>query len=332
VVGSSVAYAALFLAMTVTGTLQILFDQVSMALRRGDQVFVRALLFGALTLGSLVVLTLATNSADSMAIVSPWVVGGAGLCLLGLAQLWRLAARYRYRPRIDLGIARRLFRVGVPNHLLTLTERAPGLILPIIVTERLSTGANAHWYTVWMMAWVIYIIPISVGIALFSELVHDPRSYGKSIRHGAQTSMAFGAVAAVGLALLASVALGFFGHGYAEEGTTPLRILVWGFIPLTFVQVYFATCRARQRLGEAITAGTVAGLVSVGVAYLVAPRYELTGMAIAWLATQVVAGAWALYRVRTMSSRAPEEAREEGGQPHPRAEVVPYMAPGHPAP
>jgi O-antigen/teichoic acid export membrane protein len=337
VVASTPLYAALFVAMTITGTIQILFDQVSMALRRGDQVFLRAVLFGALTFGSLGVVVLFSKSASSMAIVSPWVVGGAGLCLLGLVQLWHLCGRYNYRPRIDRAIASRMVRVGVPNHLLTLTERAPGLILPIIVVEQLSKSANATWYVVWMMTWVIYIVPISVGIALFSELIRKPEAYGRAVRHGAQTAMAFGAAGAILLALLANVLLGFFGHAYADEGTAPLRILVWGFVPLTVIQVYYASCRARHRLGEAIVAGVLAGLVSLAAAYVVAPDHGLTGMAVAWIVTQALAGLWAAWRVRAMSrasgprpegnsARATEALREAVG------ESVAEIAPSQPAP
>jgi O-antigen/teichoic acid export membrane protein len=330
VVVSSPLYALLFIAMTVTGTLQILFDQVSMALRRGDQVFIRAVLFGVLTFGSLGVVVLASHSASSMAIVSPWVVGGVGLCVLGLAQLWYLCNRYRYRPGFDPTIGRRLFRVGVPNHLLTLTERAPGLILPIIVTELLSKETNATWYVVWMMAWVVYIVPISVGIALFSELVHKPEAYKKAVRTGAQTALAFGATAAIGLALLASFILGLFGHAYAEDGVTPLRILVFAFLPLTCVQVYYATCRARGKLTEAIVAGTVTGAVAVGAAAIVAPNHGLTGMAIAWLSTQIAAGLWAIARVRVLSREASRGRPED--EVVVRGEVVAEIAPSSPAP
>jgi O-antigen/teichoic acid export membrane protein len=264
-----------------------------------------------------------------MAIVSPWVFGGAALCVLGLFQLWRLCDRYRYHPQMDGSVARGLFRVGVPNHLLTLTERAPGLVLPIVVTELLSREDNATWYVVWMMAWVVYIVPISVGIALFSELVHKPERYRKTVRHGVQTALAFGAVGALALLALADVALGLFGSAYADGGATPLRLLVFAFVPLTAVQVYYASCRARNRLREAIVAGAVTGLVAVGAAAAVGPEYGLTGMAVAWLATQTAAGAWALLRVRSLA-RLGAPRRRTDDDALTRAELVEELAPGQP--
>jgi O-antigen/teichoic acid export membrane protein len=291
----------LFLAMCVFGTLNILLDQVSIAIGRGGQVLSRNIVFGGIAVVLLLLLHTIVDDASSLALFSLWIAAGVGACALGGAQLWRSLGGYRYRPRLERGLRRPLVRVGLPNHALTLTERAPGLILPILVTELLSPTQNAFWYAVWMMAWVVYIIPISMGMALFAEASHRPESLARAVRSGVGSSLLFGVVSAAAIALLAGPLLGLLGSRYAAAGATPLRILLVAFVPLTLVQVYFASCRATGKLTEAIVTGTVSGVVAVAAAALAARSGGLAGMAWAWVATQYLTGLWALVRLRSLS-------------------------------
>ncbi len=301
VVGGSPLYVVMFLAMCVFGTLNILLDQVSIAIGRGGQVLTRNVVFGGITVVLLVALHTIAHDASSLALFSLWIGGGVAACALGASQLWRSLDGYRYRPRLERGLRAPLVRVGLPNHLLTLTERAPGLILPILVTELLSPTQNAYWYAVWMMAWVVYIIPISMGMALFAEASHRPESLARAVRSGVGTSLLFGVVSAAFIALLAGPLLGLLGARYASAGTTPLRILLIAFVPLTLVQVYFASCRATGKLTEAIVTGTVSGVVAVAAAAVAARSGGLAGMAWTWVVTQWVTGLWALFRLRSLS-------------------------------
>jgi O-antigen/teichoic acid export membrane protein len=302
VIATQPLFAASFAAMTVLGTAGILFDQVSTALRRGDQMLLRAMLFGLLTVSLLGLLAFGTSAASAMAIFSTWVGAGLAAAIVGQFQLWRIA-RYHYRPRFHVHLAWPLLRIGLPNHFLTLCERAPGLILPIIVTELVSPAANAAWYTAWMMAWVVYIVPIQVGINLFAEAAHRPETLRTLIRHGIRSSLAFGLAGAAVLAGGAHVMLSILGSSYAAAGVTPLRILVLAVVPLTFTQAYFIVCRARERWFEAIATGVANAATSVGLAAVAGVMSGLTAMALCWLGVQVVTSSWATWRLVVISRR-----------------------------
>ncbi len=300
VVAAVPSYTAAFLAMCAFGTLGVLFDQVGTVLRRGDQVLVRNLLFSVVTLGVLVGLPLAGGATSSLAILGAWVGGGLISVVLGYIQLRRALPGYRFRPRIRRNLARQLVGIGLPNWALTMTERAPGSILPIVVTELLSPETNATWYAVWMMAWVVYVIPIQVGLSLFAEASHQPHELGRAVRHGLSLSLAIGALAAAGSAIVGPFMLSFLGSTYVEDGTAPLRILVVTVFPFAFIQAYFSACRSRQQLTEAIITGVLNGLISVMVSAWAGVTYGLRGMAVAWLVTQLMIGVWAMVRLRRM--------------------------------
>src|SRR6266851_1389612 len=163
-----------FLALSIFGTLQIVFDQISMGLERGAQVVTRNVACGLLTLVPLLVLPAVGITVSRVWLMLAWVLGGAGTVTFGLWQLWKSCNRYLFWPRLVRHLIPPLVTTGIGNHLLTLTERGPGLVLPIVVTEVLSPQTNAYWYVIWMSAWVVFITPLSVGVALFAEGPHRP--------------------------------------------------------------------------------------------------------------------------------------------------------------
>jgi O-antigen/teichoic acid export membrane protein len=305
VVASIPLYAFLFFAAAVLGALAGFLDEVSAALLRGDQAFMRGIVFGLVAITSLVALDVFFGASSSMAIFSPWVIAGVAINALGAVQLWRTLSRYRYRPRVRVRLARQLMRVGIPNHALTLAGRAPGLIFPILVLETFSSTANAHWYAAWMLAMVVYTIADRVGLTLFAELSHRPDELSDGVRRALKSALGLGLAAAAGLAATANLVLGILGGGYASGGAAPLRVLVIAIVPLAFIQVYFATCRATGSLREAILTGTLAGAAGVGLAVPVGSAYGLVGVALAWLLSQTIASAWAIWRLHVKCRRAP---------------------------
>ena len=303
VVGSQPAYVALFVVMTALGTAGVVLDQISTTLRRGDQALVRGVLNGILSLAAVAALAL-ISGAGSMAIFACWVLGVAAASALGAVQLRATVARYSYRPRMERSLIRHLVAVGLPNHALTLADRAPGLLLPVLVTELLSPTANAYWYTVWMMAWVVFIIPVQVGMTLFAEASHRPEAIDALVRHAVRWSLAIGVVASAALALGGGIVLSVLGARYAAAGTGPLRALVCGLVPMAYIQAYYARCRAAARLREAVATAVVGGTLTVAAATAAGVASGLTAMAVAWVAAQAVAGVWAAIRLRTLSRAA----------------------------
>lgn len=300
IVARSWEFVLLFVAASLFGTLGILYDQVATALRRGDQALVRNVAFGAGTVALLAAIVAGTHHAGAESIFMPWAVAGLFALLIGLRQVRRTLPAYRLRIAVRWDLARELMRAGMPNYALTLAERAPGLILPVVVAELLSPAANATWYTVWMMAWVLYIVPIQVGMTIFSEASHEPAALRESIRRGVLCSLAVGAVGALVLGFGAHIALSILGHHYVRGGVWPLRVLVVAFIPLSFVQAYYSAARARRRLREAIGVAWSSALISVGAAAAAGLIGGLTAMAIAWVAVQFVTGAWSMWRLRAI--------------------------------
>jgi O-antigen/teichoic acid export membrane protein len=304
VVAADPVYAVLFVVLSVGGTLGVLFDQVSTARRRGDQVLIRGVTAGVVTLIAVLLIGRWLGGGSSRDIFAAWVLGGLVTWSIGLVALSRALPGYRYRPALARALATELSRVGLPNYLLTLTERAPGFVLPIVVTELLSPADNAHWYAAWMMAWVVFVIPIQIGMTSFAEIAGDPARAGRIVRHGIRTSLAIGVAGGLAVALLAGPLLGLLGSGYGGAGAFPLRILVIGIVPLTFIQAYFSYCRARRRLGEAFALGGLNCLASIVVPAAAGVAGGLGAMAAGWVSVQVVSAIVAGARLQRLTRSA----------------------------
>lgn len=292
-VATDVVFALLFVAMVVLGTVTILLDHVSVALERGSHVVVRNVASGAVTALPLAAALLLDRSLGARELFLLWVVGGIVACLVGFLQVSRVLPRYRYRPRLAPPLAARLLRVGLPNHALTLVERTPNLLLPVIVTEVLSPEQNAYWYVSWMIAWAALYVPVSVGISLLAQVAQDVVVRAAGVRRGLRTGLGLAVPVALAVGLTGPWVLELMGRGYAAAGTAPLRILLVAVVPALVVQVYYSLCRSSGRLPEALAAGLIAGAVSVGACAVAAGEHGLVGTAWAFVGVQVLAAVWA---------------------------------------
>src|SRR5829696_3741781 len=154
VVASDRWFSALF------GTVIICFDQMSVALARGDQTLPRYLLSGSVAVALLVVAGVRSASLAAGLVFACWAVDATISALVGWYQTRRWLGRW-VRPRLTAAPARELLRLGLPNHALTLTERAPALLVPVLTAMVASPTVTAGWYPAWMMAWVAYTAPVS---------------------------------------------------------------------------------------------------------------------------------------------------------------------------
>ena len=293
---TTIPFIALFLVAAICGTVTICLDQAGIALGRPSGILVRSVLGGVVMLCGLPIAAVATGrDLSAAAVFGAWTLSSVVVCVTGAVQLRRWIG-YHYRGRVRVKNLRGHLVVGVPNHLLTLTERLPGLLVPLLVAYLVSPEATAYWYPAWMLAWVAYTVPIQVGLVQFSEGVRRPGELRQTMRSGFASSLLLGGAAAALLALLAHPLLGLIGASYADASTTALRVLTLGIIPFAVWQSYNARCRATGMVRE----GVVAGLVLTGgiclAAVWAAPR-GLTALAVAWVVSSSLGAVWAAWRL-----------------------------------
>jgi O-antigen/teichoic acid export membrane protein len=293
---SAAPFMAVFLVAAVCGTVGICLDQAGIALGRPSGTVVRYLLGGAVMLGGLPLAAMAgRGDPGAGAVFGVWALSSVVICVTGAVQLRRWVG-YRYRGRIRTDSLRRHLAVGVPNHLLTMTERLPALLVPLLVAHLVSPEATAYWYPAWMLVWVAYTVPIQVGLVQFSEGVRRPGELRKTLRSGFASGLVLGGLAALLLAVFAHPLLALIGSEYADASAVALRVLTLGLVPFTVWQSYNARCRAAGQVREGIVAGLVlAGTICLATVWA-APRGS-TALAVAWVASSSLGALWAGWRL-----------------------------------
>ncbi len=298
VVASDGLFLALFVLAAVFGTVIICFDQVSVALARGDQVLPRYLVSGTLSVAVLLVAGVRSVSLAAGAVFACWAIDATVSSLVGWYQMRRWLGHW-VRPRFVPQPARELLRLGLPNHALTLTERAPALLVPVLTAQFASPTVTAVWYPAWMMAWVAYTAPVSVGLAQFSDIVRRPDRIRETTTAALGWSLLLGGAIAAVLVIGAEPLLSLLGRQYAESSAGALRVLAVGLVPYAVIQAYNSVCRAQQRLREATITGLILGAAACTATVAAADR-GTTAMAVAWVAVFTVGAVWCGARLLDM--------------------------------
>jgi O-antigen/teichoic acid export membrane protein len=304
---TSILFWFTFLVAVVAGTMCTVLDQTLVALGRGASATTRYTVSGVLSFGAAALLAWWRNGAAADILMVCWTFGSVVAFLIGMVQLRRLIG-YRPRPSLHLAHSRSLLVLGIPNQLITLTERAPGLILPLLLAQLVSPATAAYWYPAWMMAWAAYTAPMLMSIVQFSEGVRDPGRLVPKFLAGFRWSLALGCVAAVVLVVFARPLLHLLGENYADSSTVALRLLAIGVVPYAVLQAYNAVCRIRGRYLEPIIVGVVVG-TAVSAAALLAADSGAGAMALSFLLALSGGAAVVGMRLIAILRRVRREAR-----------------------
>lgn len=300
-VTETVGFVVLFMMAALLGTLVICLDQASVALQHAGGAATRYGAGGVAALATALVVALREGPMSATGLLACWGMGSVTAVLVGLVQLRRWVG-YRYSPRVHLRRVLWVLRVGVPNQLLTATERLSPVLVPIVLTHVASATTTAYWYPAWMMAWVAFNVPISVGLVQFNDIVRHPDRAGAVVRQGMRWSLSLGGAGSLVAALGAGAVLSLLGEEYADASVTALRVLLVGIVPFTVLQAYNALCRGADRTGEAIALG-LALMVVVAVGTALVGEQGPTAVAVLWLSASSVAGLWATWRLRALMRR-----------------------------
>ncbi|WP_225437610.1 lipopolysaccharide biosynthesis protein [Arthrobacter sedimenti] len=299
----SVLFWLTFLVAAVAGTVAIVLDQALVALGRGATATARYILGGGVSLAAAALVAWQAQGAYADVLMACWALGSITACAVGAVQLRRLVG---YRPRPSFRSARGLplLSLGIPNQLLTLTERLPGLVLPLLLAHMVAPEAAAYWYPAWMMAWAAYTAPMLMGIVQFSEGVREPSRLVSTTWASLRWSLAVGGLASVVLMLFAHPLLTLLGERYADSSAGALRWLAAGVVAYAVLQSYNAVCRARGRYAEAIAVGLVLGIALCTAAVWAADRGAL-----AWLVVLSIGAVAIGLRLIAVLHRLTKEAR-----------------------
>jgi O-antigen/teichoic acid export membrane protein len=284
--GSAWALISFALGAGLTGAAFVL-DQSLIGLLRGTLQLNRNIVFSVIKLGGIFVVGSLAGLGGAAWIYAVWTAG----IVFSLLVLARFYAGDPADPRSpNFGLLHSMRRSAATHHAFNLALRIPDLVLPIIVVMILSAEANAAFYVAWMIASLVFAVPLSLSTVLYAVGSGDRSALSSRFRLTMQASMAIGVAANAALLLLGGPLLHLFGTAYADQATTTLHILALGAFPEAIRTHYVCTHRIERQIPAAIPivwGGTILELIG-GV--IGAAAGGLNGVAIGWLIAVCIEG------------------------------------------
>ncbi len=165
---------------------------------------------------------------------------------------------------------------------INLGSQASVYLLPVLVSARLGPEQNAYFYTTFMVASALFFIAPAVGNALFAEGAHEPEQLPRDLRRAARQVLLLAGPPALVLLIAGPSILGLFGHAYAQEGDTLLRILVAAAAFDAVYQLALAVLRVEHLLRDAALATWTMLAVAIVATWVLLPPLGIEGAGVGW--------------------------------------------------
>src|SRR6266404_4099103 len=163
------------LLLTLAITIDFFTESIFLAFRTGKYIFFKNVLVSI----SKIALPVFFVSMGAMGIFSSWAIAISSALLISSGVLIRNFA-FRFTsifPREKLSM---MMGFSMINFLVGLLGIAPGLILPVLITNAINPQTSAYFYVSFMIANLLYTIPYATTQSLFAEGSHDIKSFWPS--------------------------------------------------------------------------------------------------------------------------------------------------------
>ena len=280
-----------FVAALVLWCLFVLQDGALSGLRQSDWVLAKNTAHGVFKLFALLVPMIALSSYG---IFLAWTIPVIPILLaVGFLMVRRLVPAHVSRTAsLAQPVApRQIVRFASFDYVVALVGTGLTSALPLVVLETSGAATAAYFTLAWTISYSLYLVSRSMATSLLVEGAGDTSRLGEySYRAIVHTTWILVPLVA-GTVLLAPVLMRMFGAEYAAEGSTVLRLLALSALPSAVIVVYSAVERVRKRMLRLVLVTVAINATALALIWVLLQSHGLSGLGLAWLATQTVAAA-----------------------------------------
>jgi len=189
------------------------------------------------------------------------------------------------------------------NYLTSLFIATPTAVLPIMIVNLLGPIQNAFFYIAWMMATMLFAIPIGVSYSLLAEGSHFDHKLREYVTKSLRFSFLLLVPAAIALILLGKGLLFIFGHSYSLNALHLLWVLAISSLPLNINYIYISILRMTHRIKELVIMWALIAAAVLVTSYLVVPSTGIIGTGYAWLGVHSAVAIYSLFPLRKLLRR-----------------------------
>ncbi len=279
-----------FLLFTILISLDFFTESIFLALRAGKYIFIKNVVVSI----SKLVLPAAFISFGAVGIFMGWALA---LSTALLVSTWVLVKKFNFKfnPKFVKNKLKDMFQFSTINFIVGLLGIAPGLILPLMITNTVNPETAAYFYVSYMIANLLYTVPYATTQSLFAEGSYNEKNFWSNVFKALKFIAMLLIPGIIVLTILGGFVLQFFGKSYSEEGVRFLQLLAVAGIPVSLNYLGLTILNVNRKMKALFTINVIGTSVIIGLSYLWS-SYALTGIGFAWLVGHVVKNVlYALY-------------------------------------
>jgi O-antigen/teichoic acid export membrane protein len=274
--------AAVFIVYVAILTFNSMLDSVLIAYRSARRIFLKNSLMSVIKVG----LPFALVSFGLAGILGSIVLALAIAVLYGTLVLIKSHAfRFVFRLDDEALTDARGFAAG--NYVGTIFSTMPATLVPLVVLSRLGASTAAFFYMPMMIVTFLNVVPSASAQSLFAEVSNDFANIEGYLYRSVRAVFAIMIPVAILIVCIAPFVLELFGHAYAREGATPLRILTLGSVVGALNYLGDSLLNMKKLVRMYVFMNIFNAAAVVGTTYLLVDR-GLDWVALGWLIGQTI--------------------------------------------
>jgi len=293
-VRQSVIFASAFIIFTILWTLSAMVDATFVAERRAGFVLSKNTIFSVL---KLFLPLLFVSSFHAFGIVASWGIAIAvALAVSVFRFLPRVQDSYKPVPTLRLSLLKDMWRYSIGNYLANLFMIGLPFILPLMVVNLLAAEQNAYFYVGWMIAGLLFAIPVAVSQSLLAEGSHFEDKLKENVARSLKFTYLLLIPAVIVLILVGKWLLLVFGQSYSANALHLLWVLSLSALPAALSYLYTGILQVTGRIKELMAIWGFIALGTLLASYLVMTVTGIVGIGYAWLGAHTIVAIYVLKR------------------------------------
>lgn len=204
---------------------------------------------------------------------------------------------YKFKLEVSIERVKKMAFFSFGNYVAGFIAGFPAMILPIIITNKISPQSTAYFYIAMMIANLIFIIPQATTQSLFAEGSHNEEEINDHIKKSIKIIALILIPTIIITLLLGKYVLLVFGKSYSSEAFTFLKLLAISSVFVASNSIFGTILRVKNKIKELIITSSINTVVVLSLSYLFI-EWKLMGIGIAWIVGQAVTSVAYLYLLK----------------------------------
>ena len=281
VLWGNIFFTFLFILFTLLWLLSMLVDAVFVAKRTAEYVLIRNLVFSILKL----LIVFFAVALGAFGIFFSW---GISALIAFIVVLLYFLPRLGHRPgfSIDRTVIGHIFKFSLGNHVANFLGYSAILLLPLMITEVLSPEMAAYFYISWMIASILFMVPVGISSSLLAEVSTNEDKFRENLKKAIKFTYLLVIPGVILLYILSDELLLLFDEGYVVNALSVLRIFALSTLFYAANVIYITVKNIQKKVKTVIAVNAVIAFFTLSLSYLLLGRIGLEGVALAWLFSQ----------------------------------------------